>query len=144
MFISLTSKNAIRILSFLAESNGKLSTDYISRSLGITIKNVRKILFYLSKHNFVNSVQGKNGGYYLAVAPENIYLKDIIEAIDGLEKYNQCIFGYENCSEDHPCPLHYQWQPIKEKFLDFISRINLKNIIENEELLNSNINYGDI
>ncbi len=139
MFISQTSKNAIRILSFLAEADEKLSTDSIARQLQLSVKNVRKILFLLLKAGFVGSIQGKNGGYYLAKKPEKIYIQDIIDAIDGLDKYDQCIFGYEKCNEQNPCPLHYQWIKIKNKFMEFISSVNLENIIENKELINSHI-----
>ncbi len=139
MFISQTSKNAIRILSFLAEGKQRYSTDYIARHLDLSVKNVRKILFLLLKAEFVTSVQGKNGGYYLARRPGDIYLRDVINAIDGLDKYDQCIFGYEKCNEKNPCPLHYEWIKIRNKFMDFIGSINLEKIIENEELINKHI-----
>ncbi len=139
MFLSQTSKNAIRILSFLAEENSKYSTDYIARQLNLSVKNVRKILFLLLKAGFVGSVQGKNGGYYLVNTPQNIYLRDIIDAIDGLDKYDQCIFGYEKCNENNPCPLHYEWMKIKTKFMEFIASINLEKIIENEDLIDKHI-----
>ncbi len=139
MFISQTSKNAIRILSFLARSEQRYSTDYIARELGLSVKNVRKILFLLLKAGFVGSVQGKTGGYYLAGKPQDIYLRDIIDAIDGLDKYDECIFGYEKCNEQNPCPLHYEWMGIKSKFMDFIASINLQKIIDNEHSLNKNI-----
>jgi len=139
MFISQTSKNAIRILSYLAKTDNKISTEQIASHLKISVKNVRKIIFLLLKAGFVNSIQGKNGGYFLVYQPQDIYIIQIIEAIDGLEKYNQCIFGYEECNEQNPCPLHYEWIKIKAKFMNFISSVNLEKIIENENLINSNV-----
>ena len=47
----------------------------------------------LSKAGLVKSVQGKNGGYSFAQKADKIFISNIIEAVEGYEKYLGCILG---------------------------------------------------
>ena len=68
----------------------------------------RKILGKLKKADIVSAERGTNGGYYLKVAPKDLTLWDLKNAIEPGPVVNKCMReGYEcprNC--EVPCALH--------------------------------------
>ena len=39
---------------------------------------------------------------------------DVLEAVEGqLRALNDCAFGLPACDENHPCPLHDQWEQVR-------------------------------
>ena len=40
---------------------------------------------------------------------------DVLRAIDFGPADNHCVFGWENCDERNPCPLHPEWAELKKK-----------------------------
>ena len=56
----------------------------------------------LSKAGLIKSVQGRDGGYSFNKKINNIYLSDIIDIVEGMEKYKGCVLGFDKCSDDNP------------------------------------------
>ena len=55
----------------------------IAERQGIPVKYLIQILIDLKNMGLVKSIRGKEGGYILAKAPNNITLKEVIENIEG-------------------------------------------------------------
>lgn len=85
-----------------------------------------KILGTLTKANVIQSYKGPNGGFEIdKTQMHNLYLSQIIHAIDGDAVYNGCGLGLQECNADEPCPLH-------EKFVSI--RAQLKKMVETTTL----------
>ena len=54
---------------------------------------IAKIFRDLVRAGLLVSAKGRGGGYALARRAEDIRLYDIVEAIDGVETYQQCVVG---------------------------------------------------
>lgn len=80
-----------------------------------------KIMQRLVKQGFLVSIKGKGGGFYFDERRPDISLKMIIQAIEGEKTYCGCGFGLKHCDESHPCPLHYQYAPIRNSINNLIS-----------------------
>ena len=66
-------------------------------------------------------MRGRQGGFRLARAAEEIHLIEIIQAIDGpLKDCNACVSGLATCSDTAPCPLHERFKPIREQLKAFM------------------------
>lgn len=102
---------------YLAAHPGEkvISSEEISKKLGIPKEFISKILQSLTESGIVESKKGKNGGFTLAKAPSKIRLIDVVAAIDGLDIFNSCVLGFPECSPDHPCPVHQQWGDLRTK-----------------------------
>jgi DNA-binding IscR family transcriptional regulator len=50
--------------------------------------------------------------------------------VEGLENYNRCILGFEECSDDNPCPLHDYWLPIRDQINHLLYHVSLANLVE--------------
>lgn len=74
-----------------------------------------KILQLLVKHKLLVSMKGPTGGYKLNRPADEITLIEIVEAIDGLDIFNQCGIGFRKCNPDKPCPIHHDYKRIRDR-----------------------------
>ena len=86
---------------------------------------VSKMLQVLTASGIVGSKKGKNGGFYLAKEPKDIKLIDIVEAIDGLGVFNNCVLGFPGCSKSEPCPVHNTWGRLRDDAFNMLSKETL-------------------
>jgi Rrf2 family protein len=137
MYFTKTTEYSLRIFSYMINSDLQVFTaKHLVEKLQIPDKYLRGLLTKLTKAGFIKSIQGREGGYVFAKNANKIFLSDIINAVEGMDKYEGCILGFEHCGKKHVCALHYKWVPIREKILDFLKTTtvaDLKNL-NNEQL----------
>jgi Rrf2 family protein len=80
----------------------------IAEEENIPMRFLLKIMRLLTRAGFVESYRGINGGYALARPPEEITLRDVIEAIEGPIQINRCLISPEECNKKFSsrCPIH--------------------------------------
>lgn len=96
MRITLEADYAIRIIDCLADSGKTCCAKALSDRTGVSLRFALKILRKLCTVDLVRSHKGTRGGYELRRRPEDISLKDVIEAIDGP-------IAVSRCQTDHIC-----------------------------------------
>src|SRR6056297_785520 len=74
-----------------------------------------KILQQLVKEKLLCSMKGPHGGFRLSRDAETITLIDIVEAIDGVEIFDECGIGLRQCAEAEPCPIHDDFKTLREQ-----------------------------
>jgi len=135
MKLSKTSEYALRILGFMINSDMQVfSARYLVDTLKVPDKYLRRLMTDLSKKGFVRSLQGREGGYVFAKNANKIYLSQIIDAVEGMDKYEGCILGFKECSDDNPCSLHNAWSPIKERIVTFLTTTTVAELKNNQIL----------
>lgn len=113
------------------ETDTRFNAQQISDAMSVPKEFVSKVLQELALKGIVGSQKGKNGGFYLAKDPKDVRLIDIVEAIDGLEKFESCVLGFPGCgSNENPCPVHSKWGPIREKTLKMLSEETLAQLLK--------------
>ncbi|MCK5539207.1 MAG: Rrf2 family transcriptional regulator [Bacteroidales bacterium] len=133
MKLSKTSEYAIRILSFMAKSDKELhSAKYLLEQIDIPQKYMRRIMTDLSKNKFITSVQGRDGGYFFSKEIKDIFLIDIIDAVEGVESYIGCVLGFHECSDENPCAMHLSWVKTRDEIINTLTNTSLANIKNND------------
>ena len=95
---------AIHILTLLDQEKGALvSSDYLAGSININSVLVRKELSNLAKAGLVNTKEGKNGGSFLAKAPENITLDEVYKVVR-----QDYLLGQNKNTPNPQCPVGKQ------------------------------------
>jgi len=102
----------------------------ISKELKVPKEFVAKILQRLTHSGIVSSKKGKTGGFALKMNPKEIKLIDIIRSIDGEKAFEECVLGFESCSDEHPCPIHYRWAEIRQNIIDMFSEKSVADLRE--------------
>jgi len=118
MILSNTSEYALRIMSYMSRDPKRLySAAEMVESLNISDKYLRRLMTTLSKAGFIRSIRGRTGGYVFDEKPENIKLSQVVDAVEGMEKYKGCIMGFDHCSDENPCVMHNAWKSVQKEFL---------------------------
>jgi len=129
MKFNKTTEYAFRILSFMAKDESRIySVDEIFEKLQIPYRYLRKLMTNLSRSEFIDSVQGKNGGYQISKKTEDIKLLDIINVVDPEYLTGKCFFGFENCALQSACTMHDQWTDVRTNISAILSNTSLAEI----------------
>jgi len=107
-FIKREYDYAIRICAYLAGNyrKGPIAVSELSDKLFITRPFATKIVFRLKRSNIVKTVQGKQGGVYLDLSPEELSLHAIIEGMGHDVTISECIQRPDYCPLPPPCKIH--------------------------------------
>lgn len=108
----------IRALTVIAEigSEGKkVGIKEICKLANTPESFTAKVLQNLVKRDIINSQKGANGGFYFSRDLNKITLYDIVEAIDGKAIFNRCGLGLPACDAKNPCPLHTQFEIVRDE-----------------------------
>lgn len=120
---------AIRAAIYIASESQvgrRASLKDIAREIDSPEAFTAKTLQKLSRNKVIMSTKGAHGGFHIKPEDlEHIKVSQIVLAIDGDKVYTRCSLGLHDCSEDHPCPFHSRFKPV---------RTGLKEIVENTSL----------
>jgi len=129
MKLTKTSEYALRILIYMAKKPEELlSATQLVKELGVSDKYLRRLMTNLSKSGFIKSIQGRDGGYKFTKNTDEIFLYDVINSVEGMEKLNGCVLGFEKCSCTNPCAMHDTWQHIRAELNKVFNETSLSDM----------------
>lgn len=117
--LSSSSKYAVNAVLYLAvhsSDKNKIRAKEIAEAIKLPSPFLSKLLQTLSRENIISSSKGPTGGFFLTEKTLDSPLINVVTIIDGNNRLEECVLGLKKCSGDHPCPVHYSVQPLKEKF----------------------------
>ena len=143
MKITALEEYGLRCMLLLAKSgaNTLTLTDFSQRE-GLSVPYAGKLLMILKKADLVKAVRGRNGGYALARTGDEIYLKEIFDALgepvfspSHCRKYS----GEEEiCVHKSDCPVRDIWKGFGGLIDNVLERITLADIATgNLEVINN-------
>ena len=110
---------AVRIVYALMQSNETtVAASKLAEGSGVTLRFTLKILRKLAGSGIVTAQKGANGGYALAMDPEEISLGLIIESIDGPFELNHCLSDDFDCTrvkDKKFCQFHHIFDSLNAK-----------------------------
>lgn len=115
--LSSASKYAINAVLFLAvdsHEGKKVGAREVAEAINVPVPFLAKLLQNLARKNVISSSKGPKGGFYLTKENKAQKLLIIVEQIDGLSKFEECVLGLKGCSNEKPCPVHFAVQPLKK------------------------------
>ena len=87
-----------------------------------------KILQQLVREKLLCSMKGPHGGFRLSRDPATITLIDIVEAIDGVEIFDECGIGLRQCTDTDPCPIHDNFKILREQIKELFQTKTLETL----------------
>lgn len=133
---------AIRAVIYLCseEQMGRIiKVQHISIAIDAPAFYTSKILQQLSRMDFIGSMKGPNGGFYIDKKhKKNIKLIDIVTAIDGDKIFNGCGLGLKECSEKKPCPIHFRFKEIRMLIKNMLAHTTIEQLSNKNLHLNNN------
>lgn len=119
--LSNSSKYALKAALFLAldvHKNRKVGVKEIATAIDVPVFFLAKLLQDLARKKIISSTKGPKGGFFLTEENKAQKLLVIVEHIDGLSKFEECVLGLKECNSAKPCPIHSMVQPLKKTFFN--------------------------
>ncbi len=111
MQITRASDYAVRVMIHFA-ALPPLSTvrqSELSKATGVSGHFLSKVLQQLVRARLIRSQRGSGGGYALALAASGVSVLDVVQAMEGPVRLNQCIDEGPSCERKSWCPAHCVW-----------------------------------
>jgi Rrf2 family protein len=141
MKFSSAEEYGLRCLLRIARARGNkgLTIPQISKAEGITEANVGKILRILRLGGFLESSRGQSGGYMLTKSAEQIYIKDVLNALGGRlydDGFCNVHAGIQQiCSNTVDCSIKLLWQLIQNAVDGVIEKLTLKDLLASNDVI---------
>lgn len=135
--MKLTTKGRYAVTAMLDlalhAQSGPVSLADISERQGISISYLEQLFAKLRKNSLVRSVRGPGGGYKLSRASEEVFVAEIIDAVDEKVDVTRCL-GQGDCQDGETCLTHELWQDLSRQLHDFLSAISLQKLVDRSEI----------
>lgn len=130
--LSKTTEYAIRALVSVELSSRKGQRPgfkTIARDIDAPAQYVAKIMQTLTRFELLKSMRGRGGGFFFTEDnQQDIYLYDVVWIMEGKTFSTRCGFGFKHCDADNPCPLHNEYEPIREAFTQLLKKETIRSL----------------
>ncbi len=110
-----------------------ITISQLSKQEGLSPHYVAKICRYLRLAGFIRSTRGKEGGYLLALPPEQISLNEVLMTLGGRlftpEFCNSHTGLLKNCSNSCLCEIKPIWQMVQQAVDEVLNQYTLKDLM---------------
>ena len=126
---------ALQAIIYIAfhQAKGYIGIGEIAKSQDIPAQYLSKLLQQLSRTGVLDSQKGRGGGFKLKVPMGKLTLQRVVGQIDGLGIFDKCAIGLKMCSDETPCPVHFEYKEVKDKVRALLREKTLKDICEDIE-----------
>ena len=141
MKISTKGRYALRLMLDLAVNNtGEYITiKSIAARQEISDKYLEQIITQLNKAGYVKSTRGAQGGYRLAMAPEEYTVGMILRLIEGNLTPVSCLDDSPNqCTRANQCATLMIWEKLDDAISNVIDNITLSDLVDHHNNLLGN------
>jgi Rrf2 family iron-sulfur cluster assembly transcriptional regulator len=123
MILNQTAEYAFRAMACLAicHEDGPMRASDLSEKTNIPSFYLSKVMRRLVVAGLVDSQRGRGGGFVLTRPPSGIRFADILDAVDYSAEQGRCAFGFGQCNDRAPCPLHASWSELQQGFNQWAS-----------------------
>ena len=110
--LSSEGRYALRALIYLAREVDRdelVTADRISAEVAVPRRLLARVMAKLARAGLLETSEGRGGGSRLARPPDEVTLRDAVEAVEGPFEITHCIMQQRPCGEGRPCALHDAW-----------------------------------
>lgn len=138
MKISTRGRYGIRLMLSLAlhYNKGHIPLRAIAKQQDISEKYLEQIINPLTKAGFTMSFRGAQGGYSLAMAPNQITVGAILRVLEGSLSPVDCLDN-NDCSRIDSCASLSLWQKMKDAVDEIVDHTTLADLVDEYETKNN-------
>jgi len=117
----------------LHANSGPVSLADISGRQNISLSYLEQLFSKLRRSALVSSVRGPGGGYRLSRPGKQIFVAEIVDAVNENVDATGC-GGSSNCQKGEICLTHHLWCDLSDQIHGFLSGISLSSLVERREV----------
>jgi Rrf2 family protein len=111
-------------------SDQVVSRKQIAKEMDIPPHFLGKIAQQLAREGIIEIVQGARGGFRLIVAPEEVTLLQVVEAVIGEIFLNDCVMRADACHRSHACSVHNIWEDARRQLRSFLREATFAKLLK--------------
>ncbi len=120
---------ALQALVCLPDDGTYRLTRCLATEVDIPGPFLAKVLQTLGHAGILESQRGPTGGFRLNRAPEHITLKDIVEAMEGPEPFEECLLGHHHGDQNAcHCPIRPAWDLLQNLLTTVLATTTLRDL----------------
>lgn len=133
MELNTRGRYAVMAMADLAKygHDGSVSLSTIAQRQQISLDYLEQLFLKLRRAGLVESVRGRHGGYKLGRAAGEIFVAEVMSAVEEGTRMTRCL-GDDSagCLGESRCLTHDLWTALGEQIESFLSGVSLKDVIE--------------
>jgi len=127
---------SLRVLIYLAATPGRRATiAQIAKAYGVSENHLTKVVHFLGRQHWVETLRGKGGGMLLARDPAEIRIGMVVRDTEGAARPAECFDEDGACAIDGVCRLKDVLRESVDAFYAVLDRYSLADITRNRQLL---------
>lgn len=126
---------ALRVLIYTGAAGESVTISRISEAYGISKEHLRKVVHSLAQLGYLTTSQGRNGGILLAMPPEKISIREIIEQFETTTIVECFNAELSTCRIDGMCGLKHVLLKAQANFFDTLGNYYISDFIRNPKLI---------
>jgi Rrf2 family protein len=131
MRVTTKGRYAIRAMYRLAAAQKEfVPIRELAKSEGLSEKYLERLFGSLRRAGLVRSTRGPLGGYMLSRSPEDVNMKEILEAVGETLIPVRCVDETEFCIKTFDCTISCFWSRFSTHVDDFLQSFTLKDLLE--------------
>jgi Rrf2 family protein len=130
MQITRASDYAVRVMIHLAglPPGSTVRQRVLSQETDVSGHFLSKVLQQLVRSRLIRSQRGSGGGFALAVPAAGVSLLEVVEAIEGPVRLNQCIEEGQSCDRKSWCPAHRVWAEAQAAIVNVLGAASMASL----------------
>ncbi|MGK0500858.1 MAG: Rrf2 family iron-sulfur cluster assembly transcriptional regulator [Oceanicoccus sp.] len=117
----------------LHANSGPISLADISHRQGISLSYLEQLFAKLRRGELVSSVRGPGGGYLLSRVSAEIFVAQIIDAVNETVDATGC-GGQGDCKNGEMCLTHHLWCDLSDQIHGFLNGISLADVVARRDV----------
>jgi Rrf2 family protein len=128
---------ALRLAVSLARHYGAdpLSTRVLAENEDVSYQLACKLMQKLHAAGLVESNMGPKGGFRLRRGPEEVSIREVIEAIQGPLRLNRCLLSDGLCSRQDSCPVREKMSHLQEQMDGYLKSVTLGELVRTRKTM---------
>ena len=117
----------------LHEGRGPISLADISTRQKISLSYLEQLFAKLRRNDLVKSVRGPGGGYQLSRTKDQIFVVEVIDAVNESVDATGCN-NNSDCLDGEACLTHHLWCDLSNQIHQFLSEISLADLVARKDV----------
>jgi Rrf2 family protein len=135
MKLSTKGRYGTRALVELARhyGEGPVLLKDVARKQAISLQYLERLMAPLAAAGLIRSTRGVGGGVWLARAPGDVRLSQVVEAMEGPIKPVDCVQNPETCERSQLCASRDLWSEVQHAIFKVLDGITLAELLRRQE-----------